>query len=163
VSQVLAAIQWVVSFQDTYGIKVLNLSLGTDSAQSYRTDPLDYAVERAWAAGITVAVSASNRGPGPGTISKPGDDPFVITVAALDDRNTAGVSDDRLPDFSSRGGPFAFRLLTASGAWLHVEAIGNNLLGAQAYVLEGIARAAGDGQLLEVARLADIAIELSQA
>jgi hypothetical protein len=27
------------------------------------------------------------------------------------------------------GGPFAFRLLTASGAWLHVEAIGNNLLG----------------------------------
>ena len=87
------------------------------------------------------------------------------------------------------GGPFAFRVLTGSGAWLHLEAIGNNLLGdpsvggivlnardvterhhaeallgAQAYVLEGIARAAGDCQLLEVAaRLADIAIELSNA
>jgi serine protease AprX len=103
VSQVLAAIQWVVSFRERYGIEVLNLSLGTDSTQSYTVDPLNYAVERAWVAGITVVVSASNRGPGPGTISKPGDDPFVITAAALDDRGTAGVGDDRLPDFSSRG------------------------------------------------------------
>jgi serine protease AprX len=103
VSQVLAAIQWVVSFKDRYGIRVLNLSLGTDSTQSYRVDPLDYAVERAWTAGITVVVAAGNRGPAPGTISKPGDDPFVVTVAALDDRGTPGVGDDRLPDFSGRG------------------------------------------------------------
>ncbi len=103
VSQVLAAIQWVVSFKDRYGIKVLNLSLGTDSTQSYRIDPLDYAVERAWAAGITVVVAASNRGPAPASISKPGDDPFVVTVAALDDRGTPGIGDDQLPDFSGRG------------------------------------------------------------
>src|SRR5207249_1124844 len=82
VSNILAAIQWVVSFKSRYGIKVLNLSLGTDSTQTYRTDPLNYAVERAWAAGIAVVVSASNRGPDPRTISKPGDDPFVITVGA---------------------------------------------------------------------------------
>jgi serine protease AprX len=103
VSNVLAAIQWVVSFKDRYGIKVLNLSLGTDSTQSYRVDPLDYAVERAWDAGIAVVVSASNRGPDPRTISKPGDDPFVITVGAIDDNGTAGLSDDLLPEFSSRG------------------------------------------------------------
>src|SRR5436190_13389427 len=103
VSNVLAAIQWVVSFRDRYGIKVLNLSLGTDGEQSYRTDPLNYAVERAWAAGITVVVAASNRGPAPGTISKPGDDPFVLTVGAIDDRGTTGISDDTLPNFSSRG------------------------------------------------------------
>ena len=52
VSNVLAAIQWVVSLKDKYGIRVLNLSLGTDSVQSYTTDPLNYAVERAWAAGV---------------------------------------------------------------------------------------------------------------
>jgi serine protease AprX len=103
VSDVLAAIQWVVSFKDRYGIRVLNLSLGTDSTQTYRTDPLNYAVERAWAAGIVVVVSASNRGPSPGTISKPGDDPWVITVGTVDDRGTPGIGDDRLPNFSSRG------------------------------------------------------------
>jgi serine protease AprX len=103
VSNVLAAIQWVVSFRSRYGIKVLNLSLGTDSDQSYLVDPFNYAVERAWAAGITVVVAASNTGPDPGTISKPGDDPWVITVGATDDRGTPGVADDLLPDFSSRG------------------------------------------------------------
>ncbi|MGZ4206399.1 MAG: S8 family peptidase [Actinomycetota bacterium] len=103
VSNVLAAIQWVVSFKDAYGIKVLNLSLGTDGTQSYQTDPFDYAVERAWQAGIAVVVSAGNFGPTPQTISKPADDPFVITVGAVDDKGTQGLGDDELPNFTSRG------------------------------------------------------------
>src|SRR4029450_6885187 len=68
VSNILAAIQWVVSFKGRYGIKVLNLSLSTDSTQTYRTDPFNYAVERAWDAGIVVVVSASNFGPMYGTV-----------------------------------------------------------------------------------------------
>jgi serine protease AprX len=103
VSNVLAAIQWVVSFRHEYGIKVLNLSLGTDSTQSHTIDPLNYAVQRAWAAGITVVVSASNNGPAPGTIAKPGDDPWVVTAGAIDDRGTADIADDTLPNFTSRG------------------------------------------------------------
>jgi serine protease AprX len=103
VSNVLAAIQWVVSHKDTYGIRVLNLSVGTDSTQSYLTDPLNYAVERAWDAGVVVVVSASNLGPDPGSISKPGDDPLVVTVGAVDDRGTPELTDDVLPDFSARG------------------------------------------------------------
>src|SRR4051794_459091 len=103
VSKVLAAIQWVVSFRDQYDIRVLNLSLGTDSTQSYRVDPLNFAVEQAWKAGIVVTVAASNRGPGAATIAKPGDDPFVLTVGAIDDMGTAAREDDLLPDFSSRG------------------------------------------------------------
>jgi serine protease AprX len=103
VSNILAAIQWVVSFKDRYNIRVLNLSLGTDSTQDWKVDPLNYAVERAWAAGMTVVVAASNEGPAPGTITKPADDPWVITVGATDDRGTTGVSDDQLPDFSGRG------------------------------------------------------------
>ena len=103
VSTVIAGIQWAVSFKDRYGIKVLNLSLGTDGTQTYRTDPLNYAVEKAWASGVTVVVAASNRGPGAGTISKPGDDPWVITVGAIDDRGTPGLGDDAVPNFSSRG------------------------------------------------------------
>ena len=103
VSNVLAAIQWVVSYRSTYGVRVLNLSLSTDSTQTYRTDPFNYAVERAWDAGIVVVVSASNRGPLYGTVSKPADDPLVVTVGAIDDRGTQGIGDDELPDFSSRG------------------------------------------------------------
>ena len=103
VSKVVAAIQWVVSYRERYGIEVLNLSLGTDSVQSWEVDPFNYAVERAWEAGITVVVSASNRGPSARTVSKPGDDPYVITVGAIDDRGTRPAGDDRLPDFSSRG------------------------------------------------------------
>ena len=103
VSNVLAALQWVVSFKNRYNIKVLNLSLGTNGVQSYRTDPFDYAVEQAWQAGITVVVSAGNAGPNPGTISKPADDPFVVTVGAVDDNGTQGLGDDFLPDFSARG------------------------------------------------------------
>lgn len=103
VSTVLAGIQWAVSFRERYGIKVLNLSLGTNSTQTWAVDPLNYAVERAWAAGIAVIVSASNRGPALRTISKPADDPWVITVGAVDDRGTTSVSDDVSPDFSGRG------------------------------------------------------------
>jgi serine protease AprX len=103
VSKVLAAIQWVVSFRSDYGIKVLNLSLGTNSTAPYTLDPLNLAVEQAWQAGITVVVAAGNSGPKAGTISKPGDDPLVITVGAVDDRETPGLSDDRLPNFSSHG------------------------------------------------------------
>ncbi len=103
VSNVLAAIQWVVSYRSTFNVSVLNLSLGTDSTNPYKQSPLDYAVERAWNAGMTVVVAASNRGPGTGTISKPADDPFVLTVGAIDDGGTAGLGDDSMPNFSSRG------------------------------------------------------------
>jgi serine protease AprX len=101
VSVVIAALQWVVTHRVQYGIKVLNLSFGTDSVQPYAVDPLNAAVERAWAAGITVVVSSGNRGPG--TINKPGDDPFVITVGAADLKQTADRRDDEIAPFSSSG------------------------------------------------------------
>lgn len=103
VSHVLAGLQWVVSHRSEFGIDVLNLSLGTDSAQSYKLSPLDYAVERAWFSGITVVVSAGNSGPNAKTIMKPADDPYVITVGSSNDEGTATISDDDVPVFSSRG------------------------------------------------------------
>jgi serine protease AprX len=103
VSTVIAAIQWVIAFRHVYGIDVLNLSLGTNGTQSYQLSPLDYAVEKAWQAGIVTVVSASNLGPGAGTIDKPADDPFVITVGAVDDSGTAALSDDNVPPWSARG------------------------------------------------------------
>ena len=103
VSTVIAGLQWVVSNRARFGIRVVNLSWGTDASTGYGADPLDRAVERAWQAGLVVVVSAGNQGPGPGTISKPGDDPFVITVGAANTHDTASPADDSVADFSSRG------------------------------------------------------------
>ena len=108
VSKVLAGIQWVVSFSDLYNIRVMNLSLGTDSTVPPELDPLNHAVQRAWVEGITVVVSAGNFGQPAtgatyGTVTKPGDDPFVLTVGSVDDLETTKITDDRLPGFSSWG------------------------------------------------------------
>jgi serine protease AprX len=103
VSVVLAALQWVVANKDRFGIRVLNLAFGTDATSSYLTDPLDYAVERVWGAGILVVAAAGNRGPDSGTISKPADDPLVLAVGAADVRGTSDRRDDVVTPFSSRG------------------------------------------------------------
>lgn len=102
VTQVLAALQWTVSHKDQYGIDIINLSFGNDSTQSWKSSPLNYAVQRAWDAGIVVVVSSGNTGPD-GNVTKPGDDPLVITVGSSDDAATPRLFDDTIPDFVSRG------------------------------------------------------------
>ena len=103
VSVVLAAMEWIAVHREEYGIDVLSLSFGTDSSQSYELDPLDFAVERLWQAGVVIVAAAGNRGEGGSKIDKPGDDPLVITVGAADLHGTVGTSDDTVAPFSSRG------------------------------------------------------------
>jgi len=108
VSVVIAGLQWVVANRWTYNIRVLNLAFGTDSQQSYSIDPLDYAVEQAWFSGIFVVASAGNRGPDGNTINKPGDDPFIMTVGAMDNHGTPDRSSGTVAPFSSWGSPGGF-------------------------------------------------------
>lgn len=105
VSQVIAAIDWVVKHRNDNGmnIRVLNLSFGTDGTQDYRIDPLAHAVEAAWRKGIVVVVAAGNRGYGSTTVNNPAYDPYVITVGAADAKGSRETKDDKLTDFSSRG------------------------------------------------------------
>jgi len=103
ITNVLAALEWAVSFKDVYHIRVVNLSLGTDSTQDYRIDPFDAAVEKAWQSGVVVVVSTGNNGPGAGTINKPADDPFVVTVGATDDHTTVSPADDTAADYTGQG------------------------------------------------------------
>jgi serine protease AprX len=103
VTHVLEALEWVVTFKDVYGIKIANLSLGFDSQQSYLIDPLDYAVERVWNDGVVVITAAGNGGNTAGTVTAPGNDPYVITVGASNDRTSVTPTDDRLATFSSSG------------------------------------------------------------
>jgi serine protease AprX len=103
VSQVIAAIDWVVQHRNSNGmnIRVLNLSFGTDGLQSYVDDPLAFATEVAWRSGIVVVVAGGNAGAN--VLSNPASDPFVIAVGADDPRGTPETSDDTIPSWSSRG------------------------------------------------------------
>lgn len=105
VSQIIAGIDWVIEHKDAPGmnIRVLNLSLGMHSNLSYLDDPLAYAAQRAWLAGIVVVVSVGNDGDGSGGVLNPAIDPYVIAVGAADTRGTKSVKDDVIPPFSSRG------------------------------------------------------------
>jgi len=85
VSTMLQAMHWVSAYASQYNIRVLNLSFGVPSTQNPSVDPLDYAVERLWNQGIVVVVAAGNSGPNPTSITKPGDDPEVLTVGAYND------------------------------------------------------------------------------
>jgi len=99
----ISGLQWAVDNQSTYGIKILNISLGFAPTKSTVNNPLDQAVEAVWNSGIAVVASAGNAGPFNGTILSPGDDPLVITVGALDDLAQPSVSSDEMNDFSSVG------------------------------------------------------------
>jgi serine protease AprX len=103
VSVVIAGLQWVVANRSEFNIKILNLSFGTDSKQPYSIDPLDYAVEQVWSSGVLVVVAAGNGGSGAGTINKPADDPYVVSVGAGDAKGTTDRSDDVVAPFSARG------------------------------------------------------------
>jgi serine protease AprX len=105
VSQVIAAIDWVVEHRNDNGlnIRVLNLSFGTESTQSSVLDPLAFAVEQAWSKGIVVVVSAGNDGFAANNLTMPAADPDVIAVGAADAKGTETRTDDVVADFSNRG------------------------------------------------------------
>jgi serine protease AprX len=103
VSTILQGMHWVLAYKDQYNIRVLNLSWGTTSTQSPSVDPLNFAVQRLWQNGIVVVVAAGNAGPNKSTITKPADDPMVLTVGAYDDKADVDPSNDGLAAWSSRG------------------------------------------------------------
>jgi serine protease AprX len=100
----IAGLQFAVDHGDDYDIRVVNLSLTSMEPRSYHVDPLDAAVEAAWFHGLVVVAAAGNRGTDADAVSyAPGNDPYVITVGAVDDHGTKDTLDDTLAPWSSRG------------------------------------------------------------
>lgn len=113
ISDIIAGVDWAVQNKDKYGIRVINLSLGS-SQSSDGTDSLSQAVNNAWDAGIVVCVAAGNSGPDKYTVGSPAAASKVITVGAVDKY-------DVITDFSSRGPTADNRLkpeVVAPGNWI---------------------------------------------
>jgi len=107
VSQVIAAIDWVVQHRHDNGmnIRVINLSYGTNSNQAYGVDPLAFAVEQAWKAGIVVVAAAGNSGYQNGAsaqgLADPAYDPQILAVGGADTMGTGTPWDDQVASYSA--------------------------------------------------------------
>ncbi len=101
VSQVIAAIDWVVQNRNANGmnIRVMLLAFDTDSAQSYLLDPLSYAVENAWHHGIVAVVASGNDGRSANSLGSPAVNPYILAVGA------AGPDGEswKIPSWGSKG------------------------------------------------------------
>jgi serine protease AprX len=109
ISDVIAALDYVVSHQSELNIRVVNLSVATGVYESYDSDPLTQAAKQAVNAGVVVVASAGNAGRNQqgqtqhGGITAPGNAPWVLTVGASSHMGTIDRSDDTMAAFSSRG------------------------------------------------------------
>jgi serine protease AprX len=102
-SDLIDSLQWILDNKEAYNIRVVNLSINSTAPESYQDSPLDAACEILWFNGITVVVAAGNNGTaeGPSTVYPPANDPFVITVGALEDLGTVTMDDDFVGNFSA--------------------------------------------------------------
>lgn len=82
-------IKWVIQHRRHYGIRILNISVGTVKEGDKRDEILIRWVEEAWDAGIAVVAAAGNMGPHPYTITAPGVSRKIITVGSSDEMDTA--------------------------------------------------------------------------
>ncbi len=104
VLDVIYGLQFALAHQSQLNIRVINLSLDSTTPQSYKTDPLDAAVESAWMHGIVVVTAAGNRGNASDAVQyAPANDPYVITVGGADENGTANPGDDAIALWSSQG------------------------------------------------------------
>jgi serine protease AprX len=123
VSQVIAAIDWVVQHAHDSGmnIRILNLSFGTDSIQPYGRDPLAFAAEVAWRSGIAVVAAAGNASWSGWGLSDPAYDPYLIAVGAADHHGSMLYSDWTVCHFSQFGDGLRNPDILAPGA--HIQSL----------------------------------------
>jgi serine protease AprX len=105
-SDVITACQWILDNKAKYNIRVANFSLHSGYSTNFYRDPLDQAVEKLWFNNVVVVAAAGNYGTaaGPsGVLYAPGNDPFVITVGAVDIGSSSNAHDDAMAPFSAYG------------------------------------------------------------
>lgn len=109
IGNVIAAMNWIVTNATAYNIRVVNLSIGARIGESYWTDPLTLAAKKLTDKGIVVVTAAGNYGKAAdgrqqyGSVTAPGNAPWVLTVGATSTQGTMTRSDDVMASYSSAG------------------------------------------------------------
>ena len=96
---VLRSFQWLLKKRETYGIRIVNISVGTTYRTKRGHDILIRGVEELWDAGLVVVCAAGNQGPSPGSVTAPGSSRKVITVGSSDMLEGEGAVSGRGPTF----------------------------------------------------------------
>ncbi|MDD7218420.1 MAG: S8 family peptidase [Clostridia bacterium] len=81
---VLKACAWISENKIRYGIRVVNISVGTTCRTVKDHRILIRGVEKLWDEGMVVVAAAGNQGPRPGSITAPGSSRKIITVGCSD-------------------------------------------------------------------------------
>jgi serine protease AprX len=105
-SDVIAAAEWIYQNRAAKNIRVANFSLHATTPSNFTRDPLDQAVEKLWFGGVVVVAASGNYGnpDGPSGVKyAPGNDPFVITVGAIDLEGSVNARKHDVPNWSAYG------------------------------------------------------------
>ena len=100
---VIEGLHWIVDNGKKYGIRVVNISFGTMGNNQNENQKLLDEVELLWDLGYVVVAAAGNNGPGPSSISTPGDCKKIITVGADNDNLKMIVNGKVTYNYSGRG------------------------------------------------------------
>ena len=103
VENMLEGIEWILSKQAYYHIRILNISIGIGQLkEADDKSRLVAAVEKAWDKGLVVVAAAGNSGPKPMSISPLGISKKVITVGCHEG-GYFGTRDSLCENYSGRG------------------------------------------------------------
>lgn len=103
-SDVLAGLRWVRENREKYGIRIVNISVGSFNRKIMgENSSLVRGVDAAWDDGLVMVIAAGNQGPKAMTITTPGISRKVITVGSSDDNQAIMVMGSRMFNYSGRG------------------------------------------------------------
>lgn len=132
--EVRQGLQWILRNRSRFDIRVVNLSIGGDVAESLAESPIDQLVTALTDAGVVVVAAAGN---GTGGVVPPASARDSITVGGLNDQN----HDDpkQFERWPSRGGPTLDRIakpdLVAPSVWLPAPTVAGTKVALQATLL----------------------------
>ena len=149
---IVRALEWLEQHAASLGVRVVSLSLGGEPVEPLAGNPVDTAVQRLVANGISVIVAAGNDGER--RLVPPGTAPLAVTVGGVDDRNSFDHAETAL--WHSSYGETAFGAtkpeLVAPSLWVVAPLLPGSEL---AHEAAGLFRRRAEGDPSVEARLAE--------
>lgn len=92
IADIMNALRWIQRNYMDLGIRIVNISIGTNDRNAFDEDcAFVRKVNQLWNMGLVVVAAAGNQGPGPQTISAPGNSRKVITVGCLPENDQSST------------------------------------------------------------------------